>query len=404
MARVLMIAYTTYVHDARVKRHAQALAERGDQVDLLCLQNPQQGMDHGVNVIGLRICRYRGSSRASYLRSYLRFFATATGQALALSRRHRYDLAMVCTMPDLAVLCAMPARLMGSKVVLDVHDTMPELYHDKFGGRRGDLGAKLLQLEERASASMADRVLAVHEPHRQRLIAAGIPAGKISVVLNVPDPRIFAPVVRPACERERFTIVCHGTMAPRLGVEVAIEAMARLRERLPMARLLLIGGGDYVDGLRRRVIERGLAPWIEFHAPVLLEELPELLTQADVGLVPNRKSSATDLMLPVKLMEYVALGIPVIAARLHTIQYYFDEQTVRFFRPGDADDLAAAVAELHARPALRQSLAEQARTVLRRVNWGAQRERYYQAIDSLFPNRRANAAPAPSEERRVYVE
>ncbi|HLH77670.1 MAG TPA: glycosyltransferase family 4 protein [Candidatus Binataceae bacterium] len=404
MARALMIAYTTYVHDARVKRHAQALAERGDQVDLLCLQNPQQGFDRGVNVIGLQIRRYRGSSRASYLRSYLRFFAAATIQAAVLSRRHRYDFAVVCTMPDLAVLCALPVRLMGSKLLLDVHDTMPELYRDKFGGRRGALGAKLLHLEERVSAGLADRVLAVHEPHRQRLIAAGIAAHKISVVLNVPDPRIFAPLVRPVYERERFTIVCHGTMAPRLGVELAIEAIARLRERLPTVRLRLIGGGNYVDGLRQRVNQRGLAPWIEFHAPVPLEQLPELLNEADVGLVPNRKSSATDLMLPVKLMEYVALGIPVIAARLHTIQYYFDDQAVRFFAPGDADGLAAAIAELHARPALRQSLAERACTVLRRVNWSVQRERYYEAIDSLFPNRRINAVPAPSEERRVYVE
>lgn len=404
MARVLMIAYTTYVHDARVKRHAQALAARGDQVDLLCLHNSQNGLDHGVNVIGLNIRRYRGSSRASYLRSYLRFFAAATWQAFVRGRRHRYDLALVCTMPDLAVLCAMPARLMGAKVVLDIHDTMPELYRDKFGGRRGALGAKLLRLQERASAGLADRVLAVHEPHRQRLIAAGIAADKISVVLNVPDPHIFAPLPRSAANGERFTIVCHGTMAPRLGVEVAIEAMARLRERLPGARLRLIGGGDYVEGLRQRVAQRGLAPWVEFHAPVPLEALPELLNQADVGLVPNRKSSATDLMLPVKLMEYAALGIPVVAARLRTIEYYFDEQAVRFFSPGDADELAAALAELQARPQLRHSLAEHARQVLERVNWSAQRERYYQAIDSLLPNRRASAAPAPTEERRVYVE
>ena len=77
MARILLIAYTTYVHDGRVKRHAEALAERGDHVDVICLDSGHNGVRDGVNVIGLHMPRYRGS-RSNYMRSYLRFFVKAS--------------------------------------------------------------------------------------------------------------------------------------------------------------------------------------------------------------------------------------------------------------------------------------------------------------------------------------
>jgi glycosyltransferase involved in cell wall biosynthesis len=412
VARILMIAYTTYVHDGRVKRHAQALAQRGDHIDVICLENAEQGMRDGVNVIGLQLARYRGSSRINYLRTYLRFFAAATMKAIHLSRIQPYDVAIVCTMPDAAVLCAIPTRFFGSKVVLDVHDTMPELYADKFGGRRGALGARLLQLEEQASAWAADRVLAVHEPHRQRLIRAGVHADKISVVLNMPDPRIFSYRPISFVAQSNFTVVCHGTIARRLGLDVAIDAMDILRERLPAVRFLVIGSGDYLDEIKAKVRRHRLDLHVSFKTPVALESLPQVLRGAAIGLVPNRSSQATELMLPVKLLEYAALGIPVIAARLHTIEHYFS-RAVRFFEPGDSADLAQAIEQLYRDSALRRRLAESARRTMDAIDWKVQRQNYYEAIDSLLsPDiRRAsdtNVAMSDEQpsfnERRIQVE
>jgi glycosyltransferase involved in cell wall biosynthesis len=384
MARVLMIAYTTYVHDGRVKRHAHALAERGDHVDLLCLENPQQGMHDGVNVIGLKVPRYRGESKAGYFRTYLRFFASAGITALRLGLRKRYDVVIVCTMPDAAVLCALPLKLLGSKVVLDVHDTMPELYRDKFGGKRGALGARMLGLEELVSTWFANRVLAVHDPHRLRLEQAGVKPKKISVVLNVPDQRIFKASRNSLVSPAQFTVMCHGTIAQRLGLEVAIRAMAILRDRLRAVNLLVAGAGDYLAECKLLVARLNLEEQVCFVAPVPLERLPQLLSHASLGLVPNRASSATHLMLPVKLLEYATVGIPIVAARLRTIEYYFDDSAVRFFEPGDPADLAAAIEDLYQHPSRRLALAENARRTVDSISWRLQRERYYAAIDSLL--------------------
>lgn len=398
MAHILVIAYTTYVHDGRVKRHAEALAERGDHVDVICLDSGHNGMLSGVNVIGLRMPRYRGARRSSYVRSYLRFFAKASWTALRLSLVERYDVVVVCTMPDAAVLCALPARLLGSKIVLDIHDTMPELYQDKFGGRRGALGARLLMLEERTSAGCADRVLAVHALHRTRLVQAGVPAHKIRTVMNAPDPTLFCAMPNRRDRADgRFTLTCHGTVAHRLGLDIAIEAIALVRPRIPGLRLLVIGTGDYLETAKQLVGRRHLEQSVTFVDQVPVQELPRLLAEADVGLVPNRASNATHLMLPVKLLDYTALGIPTIAARLRTIEHYFGERAVRFVEPGDVAGLAAAIEELHRDRARRVELAHNARRAVERIGWRVQRAEYYRAIDSLL--RKPPGAPRYNPER-----
>jgi glycosyltransferase involved in cell wall biosynthesis len=380
----MMIAYTTWVHDRRVKRHAQALAERGDQVDVICLENPEQGTSKGVNVIGIRMPKYRGASRTHYLRSYARFFITAAIEALRRSMQKPYEIVTVCTMPDVAVLCAVPCKLFGSRIVLDIHDTMPELYQDKFRSRRGAIGARALRVAERASTWFADRVLAVHEPHRRRLEQAGVAADKIRVVINSPDPGIFAPQSDRKRRRTGFTLVCHGTITRRLGLDVAIEAVGLLHERLPDLHLLVIGSGDYLAEAKSIVTRKSLTDRVTFEPPVRIERLPEILRNTDAGLVPNHASAATHLMLPVKLLEYASLGLPIISARLGTIRHYFDQDAVSFFEPGNSANLASAIEGLYRDPLRRRAFAVRAAVVVARLGWHEQRARYYEAIDSLF--------------------
>ena len=283
MARALVIAYTTYIHDGRVKRHAEALARRGDQVDAITLAAGKTGLINGVNVVGLEIPRYRGSSRASYLKSYVNFFVAAARKALELSRDRPYDLAIVCTMPDAAILSALPLRRSGTKLVLDVHDTMPELYRDKFPGYLGSRGVPVMKMEERLSAWCADLVLAVHEPHRQRLADYGINADKIKVVLNSPDDRIFVPDGVESRNPDFFTVVCHGTITHRMGLDLAVRAVGLLRDRIPQLRLLALGAGDYLSEIHRLVAELNLHDRVIFKDMIPIEELPKVLRTADVG-------------------------------------------------------------------------------------------------------------------------
>ncbi len=394
MARILIIAYTAYARDGRVKRQAEALTSRGDQVEAICLADGNVTDTYGVSVTGLRLPRYRGASRINYLRSYINFFSRAAALAVRRSLKERYDIVIACTMPDAAILSALPCRLFGSKLVLDVHDTMPELYLDKFGGRHGRIGARMLMLQERLSARLADRVLAVHDLHAERLHQSGVPQRKLVVIANSPDPRIF-PVADTDWQSPRrrsepgdgpFSIICHGTISRRLGLDTALAALALLHERFPLIRLKVIGAGDHLNEVKVLSQNLGVESAVSFEPPVPIQDLAAKIGEANVGLVPNLASSATHLMLPVKLLEYATLGIPVICARLRTVEHYFTEKSVRFFSPNDAPQLAGAIEDLYLDPVLRDSLSNSAAKVVKSFSWPIHSQRFCHAVDSLLTN------------------
>ena len=104
-------------------------------------------------------------------------------------------------------------------------------------------------------------------------------------------------------------------------------------------------------------------------------------------------------MLPVKLLEFAMMGIPAIAPRLKTVEYYFGNGSVRFFKPDDINDLADAIEQLYRSPELRRSYAEGARQVVNRISWPNQRGEFYRAIDSVLPRR--ESAPAEVEKRKA---
>lgn len=385
MSRILIIAYTHYLRDGRVRRHAEALAARGDSVAVISLDHAESGVHNGVNLVGLPMARYRGASRTRYVRSYVDFFARATATALKLNSPDRFDVAIVCTMPDAAIISALPLRAFGTRLVLDIHDTMPELYRDKFGGRRGAIGARLLMAEERLCASLADRVLAVHQLHAERLILAGIPGAKIRVVANSPDPSIFTPGKAKLTPSKGFNIVCHGTVTNRLGLDIALHALDQVRERVPDVRLDIIGEGDHLREIRDLAQRLNLGGVVGFMPPVSIELLPGLLSGAHAGLVPNRPTEATHLMLPVKLLEYANLRIPVICSRLRTVEYYFPEDALQYFEAGNSRQLADAIEVLYSQPLRRAALASQAAQVARTLSWVHERGKFFEAIDSLLP-------------------
>lgn len=388
MARVLIVAYRIITHDARLRRNAEALAQRGDSVDVICL-----GVDghtyHGpVNVTAFPAPRYRGRSKTRYLIHYLKFFTRA---ALATARRsfhQSYDVAMAISMPDAVVFGCLAAKLRGSKVVLDITDMMPELYRDRFGDSRWALGPLLLSWQERLSARAADRVFAVHELHRRRLESAGIDPGKIRILMNSPDPAVFTPAEAPSLPRDGFILLYHGSLIQRLGIDTAIAAVNLLRHRIPEVRLWIVGGGDYLDQAQALVERLGLNSQVTFHGFVPVTEVARYIAAADIGLVPNHGNEATHYMLPMKLLEYAHLRIPVIAARLDAVRYYFGEDCVRYFTPGDAADLADAIEELYRAPDSRRLMAAKSRKVSDSISWEKQKSTYYEALDSLL-------APAP---------
>lgn len=364
MARILMVAYTNYRRDPRVRREAETLVEAGHDVTFLAsrqIGQPKEEIIEGVRVIKLRGLGNHRRSVAIYLLDYGLFFLLATWHITL--RPLRYALVHVNNMPDFLAFSAWLPRLLGRPVIHDVHDLMPELYGEKFGEGRGRMMIFLLKLQERWAGRFATAVLTVEERLRGILADRGVPRGKIHVLMNLPDDRIFRP--RPSSPTksaaEPFVIVYHGTLARRLGLDLAIEAVAKVGESIPNLELRIIGDGEERSALIALRDRLSLKPRVTFSDGfVPVPSIPELIADADMGLVPLRASPGTDIMLPTKLLEYVSLGIPTACPRTTTIGVYFDENMVEFFEAGNVDSLAAAIVHLHDNPARRASLVAQA--------------------------------------------
>jgi glycosyltransferase involved in cell wall biosynthesis len=382
MKRVWSVAYTEYLSDPRVRREAEALAQRGDSVTVLCLAEagkPRREVVRGVAIERLGARRYRGGGARQYVLGYTTFFA----QAFAwMAMRKAPDVVHVHTIPDALVFAALVPRLRGSRVVLDVHDLTPDLFALKFGARSRLV--RLLSWLERHSLRFADAVVTVHEPYAALLAARGVPHARVHVVMNVADETIFgsAPMRSVDVDGGGVHFVYHGALVERYGVDVLLRAFSRVREHVTGARLHVYGGGDFRPRALALAEYLGLNGSVSFSdGYVAVDALPALLARADVGVVPNRANAFTRHILPTKLMEYAWLGVPAIVSRTDTVAPYFSNEMVYYVEPGDVEALASAMTHLANDSALRRELGESIRAFAARHNWHANKQHLYCAID-----------------------
>jgi glycosyltransferase involved in cell wall biosynthesis len=382
---VCMIAYTDYTGDARVRREAETLAAHAFRVRCLTTRNggaPKTFALDGVDVQELNVTKYRGKSTRAYLSSYLRFLTVASVECARMMMRGELDVVHAHNIPNFLVFAGLLPRLAGRKVVLDVHDSVLETFAAKFPPSA--LLRRALLLEERVSASIAHKVICVNHPQRDVLVARGIPDDKTFISMNVPDPRIFHADAKERTQQEapgRLNLVYHGTMVARLGVDLLIRSVAAIREQVPVVQLHLWGHGDDLTAFQTLAQDLNVQDQVRFSpAGYPLEALPARLLSMDLGVIGNRSNAAGDLMLPVKLLEYVSLGIPVVAPRLRTIQRYFSEDMVTYYEPEDVESLTAAVIGLHRDRQRRERQAALASGFLSTYGW----ERQGEALVSMY--------------------
>jgi glycosyltransferase involved in cell wall biosynthesis len=337
--------------------------------------------------------KYQGTNTIRYLIKYFSFFCSAFLKISFLHLKKRYDIVQVHNMPDFMVFVVLIPKMLGAKVILDLHDLMPELYMSKFGADDASLWIRFITRIERWSIAFAHKVITVHQQDLGLLVKRGNPEEKLSSLLNVPDPKIFAPKTSPRHRVDHnFRLIYHGTVSKRYGLDVALRAMVLARKEIPDLEFHIIGSGDDLQRIVGLANESRLDGCVQFNKSVPIEQLPPLITQADVGIVPYLNDRFTRYVLPVKLLEYVVLGIPVIASRLETLEVYFDDKMLRYFQPGNEVELADHIVDLHCNPQKRERLVSNAGRFNETYNWQRQKILYFNLIDSMLPVKRVSTA------------
>ena len=302
--------------------------------------------------------------------------------------RRRYDVIHVNNPPDFLFLSALVPKLLGAKVIFDVHDLAPDMFAMRFGRRRGaDVADRALRLVERAATGFADEDLTVHEPYRRELESRGVSRDKLTVVMNTVDERVF-PASRERIGSDGFRVVYHGTVTPHYGVDLLVSAFATLASRVEDARLEIYGDGDAVPGVRRLAAELEIADRVTLSEGFLSQEdVVSRVRSASVGVIPNLPTPLNRFALSTKLFEYVALGVPVVAADLPTIREHFTDSELCYFRAGDPHAAAAALASVNEDPAAAAARAHAALERYDGYRWSTNAERYRELLDRCARHR-----------------
>jgi glycosyltransferase involved in cell wall biosynthesis len=303
---------------------------------------------------------------------------------LPLFFRMRYARIQVSTMPDFLVFTTIVPKLLGARVLLDLHEPVPELWTTKYGERHGFL-LMLQKKIEKAAIGYADACITVTKKLRERFGERGADIDKISVVPNVCeeifDQRFSASTQAGQDSDGRFRLVTHGLIEERYGHEIVVRALEDLGEELPSAHFYIYGDGEYKSELTEKVNTSTCKERIHFMGFVPFDELIQDLLSADVAVIPTQKSPYSELVDTNKMYEYIALHKPVIASRLAAVEENFDDEAIMFFQPGSHRDLARCIRELFHSKEKRSSLVEKAYYRYTKMCWSETRMQYVAFVE-----------------------
>lgn len=384
MKKVCIVRNGYYPYDPRVRKEALALIDKGYKVDVICLRgHGEEGekrtdTDKGVMIYRMPVKHRRGRI-ARYLSEYLSFFVLASAKLCLLHVRNHYDYIQVNTLPDFLVFVTLLPKLFGTKVILDLHEPAPELFGTIFGANNKILIATIRFIEQ-ASIRYANYVITVSEEMKRNVVNRGGKDSKITVILNVPNLE-FRPDLYSECYQKtngRFSLICHGSIIKRYGQDVAIKAMALLKEEVPLIHLDILGTGGYEGELKKLVSDLKLEDRVHFHGLLPYTDMIKTLAKADIGIVPVEKNPYSDLVHTNKMFEYIAMMKPVVITRTNAVEDFFgtNDSCLKYFESGNEKDLARSIVELYRNPQKREDMVKNAFDRFESVRWEIQKEKY----------------------------
>jgi glycosyltransferase involved in cell wall biosynthesis len=393
VSRLAILVHAVYPGDPRIRRQSDALIGAGHEVDLFCLRGPGEAAEEASGA--LRILRLPVNRAftgfAGHVAEYLAFAGLAAIRLAGEHRRRRYRLVQVATVPDFLAFAAIPIRLNSIPLLLDLHEDMPEFFRDRFAHPLLRPLMPVITSSARAAAAVATEIITVHEPLRQLSIARGVPPHKISVVMNSADTSLFDAghhPRRPFMDDGELRLVHHSNLQRFYGLDVAIEALALIDPGLLPHRLDVYGDGPFRPVVEAAIARVGMADRVHLNGRVPLDDLPALLASADIGLVPSRPEPYLQYSLSTKLLEYAAMGVPIIASDLATFRAHFSEDAIRYVPGADPVALAAAIRELAADPAAASRLGAEAHRQAATYAWEVQAARYVAIVERLIGSAR----------------
>ena len=369
-------------------RYAEALVKRGDSVDVIALGKegtPRYEEIRGVKVYRIQKRMIDEKGKISYL---LKLIAFLFNSLIFLTNRHLknpYDLIHVHSVPDFEVFATIFPKLQGAKIILDIHDIVPEFYASKFKEKERSILFKALVMLERISSKYADHVIISNHLWEKTILSRSVERDKCTVLMNYPDESIFYRRPRDRND-DKFVMIYPGTLGWHQGLDIAIHAFAAIKDQAPEAEFHIYGRGREKKNLERLIVELGLENRVFVKEPVPIEQIARIMANADLGIIPKRNDPFGGEAFSTKIFEFMSMGVPVIVSETKIDKFYFNDSVLKFFNPDDANDLAQCMLSLRNDKALRDRLRENAQSFVEKYNWEKRKQEYLDLVDSLTKN------------------
>lgn len=397
--------------DRRVWQESLALRDAGWQVSVICPQGMKRDTEAYAKVDGVEIHRYPLRAAAGGPLGYLREYGSALWHTYRLARKvGPVDVVHACNPPDLFFLLAGRLKRQGARFVFDQHDLVPELYLSRFN-RGKDLLYRAVCWVERQTYRAADVVISTNESYRAAaLTRGGKEPGQVFVVRSAPTvERFHHTAPDESVRRGKPFLLCYlGVMGPQDGVDYALRALADLRDEQGRTdwHAVFIGGGDTFDAMVALTGELGLADCVEFTGRIPDEDLLRYLSTADVCLSPDPLNPLNDVSTMNKIMEYMAMGCPIVSFDLKEARVSAGEAAV-YAAADDESGFAKLISRLLDDPQERRRMGEIGRArVSGPLSWERSREALLAAYEKALPSalRPPGRAVIPAQRREPAIE
>ena len=378
-----MLVENSYPGDVRVKNEAEKLVSAGYSVTVIGLRHAGQKFSDEVN--GVRVFRVPpitifkklGKSGSSWLRligffqaligyvvEYVYFTAACLAVSIYVALRWGFDVVHAHNPPDTLCVIGGFYKVFGKDFVFDHHDLSPELYLSRFGLRTGQRGAayRTLLAFEKISLRLSTVSIATNESYKAiQIERGGMQPDQVFVVRNGPNLdriRLVEPDKRLRSMKKSI-LGYVGVMNPQDGVDYMLRSLHVLVHELKRTDFycVAVGSGDSIDDLKRLSEELELGDYVWFTGIISEEDLRRSLSSMDICLDPNPSSPLNDVSTWIKVMEYMAMGKPIVAYDLKETRYSAQEAAV-YVPPNDEVKFAEAIVELMDQPDRRTAMGE----------------------------------------------
>ena len=350
--KAVIIMYYPWSSDGRGKTSGDIYKKLGYELLVFNVQDKDfpKFRNEESSRVWCGIKKYMGDKLLFYLLYHLIFMFQSFFWLIARGIIDRPKILHIHNMPDYVMIVALAGKIFGMKVIWDIRDITPVAWLTKKKSDKlasNDRSYNIILGIQNFFSKFASAILCADHFQKDFLVKNGIPENKIHVFLNLPLENKYN-WIGPSKTKDPFVLVYHGTITHRLGLDIALLALSKINSDINI-KFKILGEGDQVNDLIKLTRELNIKDKIEIQNQMIPnEKIPEWVKGANGAIIPNRKTLSTDnFMLPHKMLEYVKLGIPVIAPRLKIIQYYFDETQAIFFEPENAVDLSNAILKLY---------------------------------------------------------